>query len=243
MSLLKVSNLCVERDGVKILRGVNLSVAKDEVVVLMGPNGSGKSTLAHVLMGHPDYVVSKGSVSYAGKNLLSLKPEERACKGIFLSWQHPQQVAGVTVSNFLRLSYNAVNSDLISVSDFHELLKKKMDVLDISHEMAGRAVNEGFSGGEKKVLEVLQLIVLEPHLVILDETDSGLDVDVLRMVGRVLKKEKKEMGILLITHSSQIIDYVVPDRVVVMREGIIVEEGGAEVQERIKVYGFEGVKT
>ncbi len=245
MSLLKISNLCVEKEGVEILRGVDLVVEKGEVVVLMGPNGSGKSTLAHVLMGHPNYIVSKGDVRYMGKKLLVLKPEERARMGLFLSWQYPQDVAGVTVSNFLRLAYNAINSEFISVSDFYELLKNKMDVLGMSHKMASRFVNEGFSGGEKKLLEVLQLIVLQPRLAVLDETDSGLDVDALRMVGEAigaLAEEKKEMGVLIITHNSRILDYVVPSRTAVMRQGVIVKEGGVEVLERIRDKGFESVK-
>jgi len=245
MSLLKVSNLCVQKEGVEILRGVDLKVEHGEVVVLMGPNGSGKSTLAHVLMGHSDYEVSKGDVCYMVEDLLVLKPEERARKGLFLSWQYPQHVAGVTVSNFLRLAYNAVNSEQISVSDFYELLKDKMNMLGISHKMASRSINEGFSGGEIKLLEVLQLIVLEPRMIVLDEVDSGLDVDILRIVGSALhklKKGRKEVGILLITHNSRIVEYVVPDRIVVMRQGVIVGEGGVDILERIRVEGFGGVK-
>lgn len=246
MSLLKVSNLCVDKGGVEILRGVDLTVEKGEVVILMGPNGSGKSTLAQVLMGHPAYNVSEGGVCYRGKDLLALKPEERARMGLFLSWQYPQQVAGVTVSNFLRLSYNAVKNDQMAVSDFYELLKNKMDMLGIAHKMASRSLNEGFSGGEKKILEVLQLIVLEPRLVVLDEVDSGLDVDVLRVVGRAIKtltEEKKKVGILLITHNSRIVEYVVPDRIAVMRQGVIMSEGGVEMLERIRVEGFRGIKS
>jgi Fe-S cluster assembly ATP-binding protein len=242
MSLLKISNLCVEKEDADILCGVDLVVEQGEVVVLMGPNGSGKSTLAHVLMGHPDYVVNRGDVCYMGKDLLALKPEERAKMGLFLSWQYPQNVPGVTVSNFLRLAHNAVKGDVISVGDFYDLLKKKMDMLGISHEMANRFLNEGFSGGEKKILEILQLIVLEPRLVILDEADSGLDVDALRVVGEALKvvsEKRKEMGILLITHNSGIVDYVVPDRIAIMGKGVIVEEGGVEMLERIKAKGFE----
>lgn len=245
MPLLKVSNLFVEKEGVEILRGVDLTVEQGEVVVLMGPNGSGKSTLAHVLMGQSDYAVKKGRVCYGGEDLLVLKPEERARKGLFLSWQYPQQVAGVTVSNFLRLAYNAIHNEHMAVGDFHELLKNKMDVLGISHKMASRSLNDGFSGGEKKILEVLQLIVLEPRLAVLDEADSGLDVDVLRVVGGVLKtlmEERKEMGMLLITHNSRIVEYVASDQIVVMRQGVIVEKGGVEVLDRIRVKGFKGVK-
>src|SRR3989338_4993615 len=179
---LVITDLHVSVEGKKILNGVNLAVKKGEVCALMGPNGSGKSTLAHAIMGHPKYKVERGEVLYKGKNILKLKPDERAKLGIFLSFQYPQEIRGVSISNFLRTAYNAVKPKTISVPDFVGLLKEKMRLLQMEDSFSRRHLNDGFSGGEKKITEILQMAVLQPDMAILDETDSGLDVDSLKIV-------------------------------------------------------------
>lgn len=242
--MLEITDLQVRIDKKPILKGVSLAVAEGEVVALMGPNGSGKSTLANVLMGHPAYEVTQGSVTYNTQDVLAMKPEERAKAGIFLSFQYPHEVAGVTIGNFLRLAYNATRPSPLSVPDFITLLKAKMALLKMPAEFMTRSVNEGFSGGEKKRAEMLQLAVLEPSLAILDETDSGLDIDALRIVGeavQAVRQHKPGMSILLITHYQRILKHIPADRVIVMREGTIVRQGGAEVLAHIEQHGYQKV--
>lgn len=244
MPLLEIKNLHAEAQGTSILHGVDLSVNVGEVVALMGPNGSGKSTLANALMGHPSYKITQGSCTYHDRDLLALKPEERAKQGLFLSFQYPQEVAGVTIGNFLRLAYNATHKKQLAVVELLTLLKEKMDSLQIPHEFITRSVNEGFSGGEKKRCEMLQLVVLEPRLAILDETDSGLDIDALKTVAQavmMLRRENKEMSVLLITHYQRILQYLPADRVAVMKKGRIVAEGKDELIQRVEQRGYRSL--
>lgn len=239
--LLRIENLKVRVDEKPILQGVTLRISSGEVVALMGPNGSGKSTLASVLMGHPSYTTTEGTIIYKGKNVLDMKPEERAEEGIFLSFQYPQEIAGVTIGNFLRLAYNAVHRTHMPVLEFLSLLKEKMKLVGIPEEFLHRSVNEGFSGGEKKKAEMLQLAVLEPNLAILDETDSGLDVDALKIVGKTIaavRTIKPSMAILLITHYQRILQYIPADRVAIMKEGKIVAQGDQTLLQRIEEQGY-----
>lgn len=239
--MLTISNLKAGIEERLILDGVSLSVRPGEVVALMGPNGSGKSTLAQVIMGHPLYHVTEGTIEYKRQDLLRLAPDERAKLGLFLSFQYPQEVAGVTIGNFLRVAYNAIHPPL-SVSDFLARLKAKMQLLQMSADFMTRSVNEGFSGGEKKRAEMLQLAVLEPDLAILDETDSGLDVDALRTVAaavQTVKQLKPTMSIVCITHYQRILHYLTPDRIVIMQKGRIVHEGGYDVIETIEKSGYK----
>lgn len=245
MPLLNVSNLNATIEDKPILNGVTLNVKEGETVALMGPNGSGKSTLAAVLMGHPGYSVTGGVATYRRQDLLVLKPEERAKAGLFLSWQYPQEVAGVTMGNFLRLAYNATHEQKISVSDFLNLLKKKLDILKMPHDFISRSVNEGFSGGEKKRAELLQLAVLEPKLAILDEIDSGLDIDALKLVAEVLKTIKQEeptLSLLVITHYQRLLEHLPPDRLYIMRQGKIVAEGNMEILKQVEAKGYQDIK-
>ncbi|MBI3255444.1 MAG: Fe-S cluster assembly ATPase SufC [Candidatus Andersenbacteria bacterium] len=244
MPLLAITNLQASADGKDILQGVSLSLEAGEAVALMGPNGSGKSTLAHILMGHPGYEVSGGQVNYLGQDLLVMKPEGRAKAGLFLSFQYPQTIAGVTIANFLRLAYNATHEEKLGVKAFVTKLKTAMDVLGLPHVFMTRAVNEGFSGGEKKRLEMLQMLVLEPRLVILDETDSGLDIDALKIVGKAvsdLKAAHPTMALLVITHYQRLLDYLPVQRLFIMREGKVVHAGGMELLEKIEEHGYANI--
>ncbi len=239
--MLKVSNLDVSVDGKSILQGAALQVNDGEVHALMGPNGSGKSTLAQTLMGHPSYEVTKGKVVFDGRNLLKMSPSERALAGLFLSFQYPSEVSGVTVAGFLRMVYNKKNGRTMSPVKFREVLREKMKLLSIDESFMERYLNEGFSGGEKKRMEILQMLVVEPKLAILDETDSGLDIDALRTVASAVKmlKESTNMSVLLITHYSRILKYIEADRVSVMRKGEIVREGGEELARELEERGYE----
>lgn len=240
--LLEIDQLRVRVEGKDILRGVSLQLAEGQAMALMGPNGSGKSTLAHVLMGHPGYDIVSGTVRYKGQDLLAMKPEERAQAGLFLSFQYPQSIAGVTIANFLRLAYTSRTGQQISVKDFISLLKKRMDLLGIPHLFMTRPVNEGFSGGEKKKLEMLQLALLEPDLAILDETDSGLDVDALKSVAQAVKTmvaERPQMSLLVITHYHRLLTYLPVEMVAVMREGVIVSQGDMSLVAAIEEKGYQ----
>ncbi len=237
---LVIKDLHVSIEGKKILNGVDLIVKKGEVCALMGPNGSGKSTLAYTLMGHPKYQVKNGEVWYKGKNVLELKADERAKLGIFLSFQYPQEIPGVSVSNFLKTAYNAVKPSQISVPDFVKLLKEKMKLLRIDDTFSRRYLNEGFSGGEKKRTEILQLAVLQPEIAILDETDSGLDIDSLKIVAEgVNTLLGPNMGVLVITHYQRLLNYITPDKVHIMVKGRIVKSGGKELAHELEANGYD----
>jgi Fe-S cluster assembly ATP-binding protein len=237
---LKIEDLHVSVEGKEILKGVNLILELGKVQALMGPNGSGKSTLANVLMGNPKYEVTSGKVILDGGDVTKMKVDERAKKGLFMSFQYPSEITGVTMSNFLRTAYNSIKGEKINVLDFHKKLKNKMEELGINPEFSKRYINEGFSGGEKKRNEILQMAILEPKYAILDETDSGLDADAIKIVGdNVNKMKSDERGILIITHYYRILNHMTPDKVHVMMDGKIVEEGGKELAEDIEKNGFE----
>ena len=235
-----IKDLHVSIEGKKILNGVDLVVKKGEVCALMGPNGSGKSTLAYTLMGHPKYTVDSGKVLYKGKNILELPTDERAKLGLFLSFQYPQEIPGVSVSNFLRTAYNAVKKNQLPVPEFIKLLKEKMKLLKIDDAFARRYLNEGFSGGEKKRTEILQMAVLQPEMAILDETDSGLDIDSLKVVAEgVNSLTGPNMGVLVITHYQRLLNYITPDKVHIMVKGKIVKSGGKELAHELEARGYE----
>jgi Fe-S cluster assembly ATP-binding protein len=241
--LLHIEDLHVEVDGKEILKGLNLSLDKGEIHAIMGPNGSGKSTLAYVLTGRPGYEVTQGKVFYNGEDILELGPDERAHRGIFLAFQYPTEVPGVSVVNFLRTAYNSINADSPkSAMDFRMYLQEKVDLLEIPTELVDRYVNQGFSGGEKKRNEILQMAVLQPELAILDETDSGLDIDALKHVsGGVNKLAGPDVGILLITHYQRLLNYIRPSSVHVLMGGRVVKSGGFELAEQLEAEGYAGV--
>ena len=250
VSVLEIDNLHVSVDNNKILRGVNLTIQQGETHALMGPNGSGKSTLAYALMGHPGYDITDGQVIFKGVDLLELSSDERARMGLFLAFQYPVAIPGVTVANFLRTAINsrrkAENEDDrgIPIREFRSLLKKKMASLDMSQEVAGRYLNDGFSGGEKKRAEILQLATLEPEIAILDETDSGLDIDALKIVADgVNQLVGPNLGVLVITHYQRVLQYIQPQQVHVMFEGRIVESGGADLALQLEAQGYEWVRA
>ena len=238
--MLTIKGLKVDIDEKEILKGIDLDLEDNKVHVLMGPNGSGKSTLAQALMGHPEYVVTEGSVFLDNETLLELSPDERSIAGLFFSFQYPSEVPGVTISNFLRMVYNKRHEENLSPVRFRKILKEKMGLLDMDESFMHRYLNEGFSGGEKKRMEILQMLVLEPKFVILDETDSGLDIDALQVVSRGLNtlKEKTGMGVLVITHYTRILNYVEPDFVHVMKDGLIVKSGGKDLAEELEDQGY-----
>ena len=248
MSLLEIKNLHVSlEDGTEIVRGVDLTIDAGEVHAIMGPNGSGKSTLAYALMGHPGYEITEGEILLDGENVVEMEADERAQRGIFLAFQYPYSVPGVTVASFLRSAVNAVRKaknggedDPISVKDFRILVTGAMDKLRIPKELAGRYLNEGFSGGAKKRVEILQMAVLEPRIAVLDETDSGLDIDALKIVAEgVQELIGPNMGALVITHYQRILNYITPDFVHVFVDGRIVEEGGPELAHKLEAEGYE----
>lgn len=248
-SALEIRNLHVRVDDTEILKGVDLTLKQGEIHALMGPNGSGKSTLAYALMGHPAYEVTQGKLIFEGKDVLDMEPDERSRAGIFLAFQYPVGIPGVSVANFLRSAINARRKEAdpeskgISVSEFRNLLKKKMDLLEMPHEFAGRYLNEGFSGGEKKRAEILQMATLEPRIAILDETDSGLDIDALRIVAQgVNALTGPEMGVLLITHYQRILNYIEPDHVHIMLQGKIVESGGPDLALKLEEHGYDWIR-
>ena len=249
-STLEVRDLRVAVGDAEILRGVDLLVRQGEVHALMGPNGSGKSTLAGVVMGRPGYRVTGGDVLYQGESILALTPDNRARRGLFLAFQYPVEVPGVSVVNFLRSAYNAVKnpdgdeSKSISALGFRKLLKEKMGLVGVDDDMVRRYVNQGFSGGEKKRMETLQLAVLEPEIAILDETDSGLDIDALKAVaGGINQLRGPDLGLLLITHYQRILEYVTPDHVHVLMGGRIVRSGGPELARELEAKGYEGLRA
>ncbi len=238
--ILKIEDLRVSVEGKEILKGLNLSINKGEVHALMGPNGSGKSTLAYVLMGHPKYQVTSGKVWYKGEDILALKPNDRAKKGLFLAFQYPTPIPGVTVMNFLRAALKSVRGKEIPAKDFLKLLKEKMQLLEISDQFSHRYINDGFSGGEKKRHEILQMAILEPQMAILDETDSGLDIDALKTVAKgVNRLIGPNLGILLITHYQRMLNYIKPDFVHVLVDGKIVQSGGDKLALKLEELGYD----
>ncbi len=249
MSVLKINNLHVSIGDKEILKGVDLTVNQGEVHALMGPNGTGKSTLAYALMGHPQYEVTDGEAWLNGHNILELEADERARLGLFLAFQYPVAIPGVSVANFLRTAINAKrkaeNPDDkgIPVPEFRKLLKSRMDLLKMDHSFAGRYLNEGFSGGEKKRAEILQMATLMPEIAILDETDSGLDIDALRIVSDGVNALRgPELGVLVITHYQRILNYIKPDVVHIMLGGRIVETGGADLALHLEEHGYEWIR-
>jgi Fe-S cluster assembly ATP-binding protein len=248
-SSLEIRNLHAKVEGKEILKGVNLLVNSGEIHALMGPNGTGKSTLANVLMGHPSYEVTEGEILFNDENILELATDERSRLGLFLAFQYPVAIPGLTVANFLRSAINAHRKSEnpedrgIPIPQFRTLLKQKMDLLEMPHEFAGRYLNEGFSGGEKKRAEILQLATLEPTIAILDETDSGLDIDALRIVSEgVNTVSGPDLGVLVITHYQRILNYIKPQFVHIMLDGQIVESGGPKLAERLEQHGYQWIR-
>jgi Fe-S cluster assembly ATP-binding protein len=241
--MLKIENLHVEIDGNEIVKGLDLEVGKGEIHAIMGPNGSGKSTLANVLMGHPRYEVTQGSVTFEGEDVLELEPDERAKMGMFLAFQYPSEVPGVSVANFLRTAVNSVREEELSPMEMYRLLQEKMAVMRMDPKFAERYLNEGFSGGEKKRNEILQMLMLDPRLAIMDETDSGLDIDALQVVARGVNELRgPEFSAVIITHYQRILRYIEPDRVHVMLDGRLVTSGGRELADELEDRGYDWVR-
>jgi Fe-S cluster assembly ATP-binding protein len=245
--MLEIKNLHAGVNGKEILHGVNLTVKAGEVHAIMGPNGSGKSTLAGVLAGREDYMVTEGEVIYSGKNLLEMAPEERAREGIFLAFQYPVEIPGVTNTYFLKAGLNAIRKhrglEELDAVEFLALMKKKMRLVDIDQTLLNRPVNEGFSGGEKKRNEIFQMAVLDPKLAILDETDSGLDIDALRIVADgVNKLRSKDNAVVVVTHYQRLLNYIVPDQVHVLVDGRIAKSGGKELAFELEEKGYDWIK-
>jgi Fe-S cluster assembly ATP-binding protein len=245
--MLSIHNLHAGIEGRKILNGINLDVKPGEVHAIMGPNGSGKSTLANVLAGRADYEVSHGTVEFQGKNLLELSPEKRAGEGLFLAFQYPVEIPGLNTINFIKTAVNEIRKyrgqEPLDAVAFLKLMKEKMALMNIEQSLLSRSLNEGFSGGEKKRNEVFQMAMLEPKLAILDETDSGLDIDAIRIVSNgVNKLRKKENAVLVVTHYQRLLDYIIPDFVHVLYNGRIVKSGGKELAKELEERGYDFIK-
>ena len=248
MNMLKINNLHANIGEKEILKGINLTVKPGEVHAIMGPNGSGKSTLASVLAGRQDYEITSGSVEFRGKDLLEFSPEERAREGIFLSFQYPIEIPGVSTTNFIKTALNEVRKhkglDPLDAVAFLKLMKEKMALVNIDQTLLSRSLNEGFSGGEKKRNEIFQMAMLEPRLSILDETDSGLDIDALRIVANgVNKLRNKDNAVILVTHYQRLLDYIVPDFVHVLYKGRIVKSGPKELAFELEEKGYDFIKN
>ncbi len=247
-ALIEIKNLRVEVEKKEVLKGLNLTINEGEIHAIMGPNGSGKSTLSNVIMGHPKYKITDGEIFYRGENLLELKPHERALRGVFLAFQYPKEIGGVSLEEFLLEAYRSKekyenpSSPGILIFRFKKLLKEIMDKLKIPNDFSERYLNYGFSGGEKKKTEILQMALLKPHLSVLDEIDSGLDVDALKIVCEninTVKKDNESMGILLVTHYQRILKYLEPDFVHVMKDGKIIKSGGKDFAHQLEEEGYE----
>tara|TARA_B100001179_G_scaffold80844_1_gene57120 strand:- start:41 stop:796 length:756 start_codon:yes stop_codon:yes gene_type:complete len=246
-STLDIKDLHVSVEGKPILKGLSLTVNKGENHAIMGPNGSGKSTLANTLMGHPKYVVDKGDILLDGENIVKLSPDKRAKKGLFLAFQYPHEVSGVSVFNFLRASFNSISetpdSKPLSIIGFRKYLREKMEILGVEESFVKRYLNEGFSGGEKKKSEILQMAVLKPKIAVLDETDSGLDIDALKIVSEAINiMSGPDLGILLITHYQRILKYVKPEFVHVLIDGRIVKSGSMSLAEELENKGYDWIR-
>lgn len=244
-STLEIKDLHVEIEGLEILKGVNLTIKGGEFHAIMGPNGTGKSTLASAIMGHPKYEVTKGQILLDGEDVLEMEVDERAKAGLFLAMQYPSEVSGVTTSDFLRTAINAhrEEGDEIQLMQFIKEMDKTLDFLEIDKNMAQRYLNEGFSGGEKKRNEILQLMMLKPAIAILDEIDSGLDIDALKVVANGINEMRsEEFGCLMITHYQRLLEYITPDHVHVMMQGRVVKSGGPELAKRLEAEGYEWIK-
>ena len=243
-ALLNVDNLHVSVGEKEVLKGLTLQIKPGEVCAIMGPNGSGKSSFSLALMGHPRYTVTAGTISFAGDDVIGLSPDKRAKLGIFLGMQHPHEIEGVPYKDFLRQSYNALYDGTprqMRIRDFHKMMLSQLDLLHMDHAFIERSVNVGFSGGEKKRAEMLQVAVLQPKLVILDEIDSGLDIDALRQVAVALNKVREQhpdMAVILITHYQRILQYVTPEKVVLLRDGLIFKSGGADLVAQLEQTGY-----
>lgn len=247
-NLIEIKNLHASIDGKEILKGIDLTVKPGEVHAIMGPNGSGKSTLSNVLVGHPAYTVTEGEIIYKGKDLLSMSPEDRSHEGIFLSFQYPVEIAGVSMTNFMRAAINAKREyhgePAMSAGDFLKMMRDKRALVSLDSKLANRSVNEGFSGGEKKRNEIFQMAMLEPTLSILDETDSGLDIDALRIVAEGVNKLKRpDTSTLVITHYQRLLDYIKPDIVHVLYNGKIVKTAGPELALELEERGYDWIKN
>jgi Fe-S cluster assembly ATP-binding protein len=241
--MLKIEDLYVEIDGQEIVKGLDLEVGKGEIHAIMGPNGSGKSTLANVLMGHPRYEVTEGSITFQGEDVFELEPDERAKLGMFLAFQYPSEVPGVSVANFLRTAVNSVREEELNPMEMYRLLQEKMSIMQMDPKFAERYLNEGFSGGEKKRNEILQMLMLDPKLAIMDETDSGLDIDALQVVAKGVNEMKgPEFSAVIITHYQRILRYIEPDRVHVMLDGRLVTSGGKELADDLEEKGYDWVR-
>ncbi len=245
--MLKIENLKASVEGTQILNGINLEVKAGEIHAIMGPNGSGKSTLAAVLAGREEYVVDEGSVLYQGKDLLELSPEDRARAGVFLAFQYPVEIPGVSTTNFLKAAVNQIRTyrgqSTLDAVDFLKMMKEKMKIVDIDQSLLRRSLNEGFSGGEKKRNEIFQMAMLEPTLSILDETDSGLDIDALKIVANgVNTLRSKDTATIIITHYQRLLDYIIPDFVHVMYNGKLVKSGGKELALELEARGYDWLK-
>lgn len=245
--MLKIENLHASVEGKEILRGINLEINEGEVHAIMGPNGSGKSTLSAVLAGNPAYVVTKGKVTFNGKDLLSMSPEDRANEGLFLSFQYPVEIPGVSMTNFMKAAINSKRKyqglEPLSASDFLKLQREKKKLVEINNDLTGRSVNEGFSGGEKKKNEIFQMAMLEPTLRILDETDSGLDIDALRIVATGVTRLKTDKNAtIVITHYQRLLDYIVPDFVHILYHGRIVMTDTKELVQKLEKDGYDWIK-
>jgi Fe-S cluster assembly ATP-binding protein len=241
--MLKIEDLQVEIDGQEIVKGLDLEVGKGEIHAIMGPNGSGKSTLANVLMGHPRYEVTGGSITFQGEDVFELEPDERAKLGMFLAFQYPSEVPGVSVANFLRTAVNSVREDELSPMEMYRLLQEKMSIMQMDPKFAERYLNEGFSGGEKKRNEILQMLMLDPKLAIMDETDSGLDIDALQVVARGVNELRgPEFSAVINTHYQRILRYIEPDHVHVMLDGRLVTSGGKELADDLEEKGYDWVR-
>jgi Fe-S cluster assembly ATP-binding protein len=247
MPELEIQNLHVEVEGREILKGVDLAVSRGEIHALMGPNGSGKSTLSNAIMGHPGYEITEGSIRFQGEEITEMDPDERARLGLFMAFQYPSAIPGVSVVNFLRTAINANRKargeDPINLKDFRKELEAQMELLKVDRDFTRRYLNEGFSGGEKKRCEILQMAILKPAVAVMDETDSGLDIDALRTVADAVNAMRSpDFGVLIITHYQRILGYVTPDFVHIMLDGRIVEEGGSELATELEQKGYDWVR-